>query len=106
MGQYSTLYKMKAWRDPRSGLRAEQLRKDPLCRKCKALGYDRSATIADHVEPHRGDLYAFLHNELQSLCKQCHDSAKQSEDVRGYDKTVGLDGWPDDPRHPVNQREE
>lgn len=105
MGQHSTLYKMKVWCDPRSGLRIQQLTKEPLCRKCKAFGYERSATIADHIEPHRGDIYAFLHNELQSLCKPCHDSDKQSEEVRGYSTQVGVDGWPDDPRHPVNKKD-
>jgi hypothetical protein len=40
--------------------------------------------------------------ELQSLCKFHHDSAKQQEEKMGYRSDIGADGWPMDPRHPVN----
>ena len=40
----------------------------------------------------------------QALCKSHHDGAKQSEDRRGYSTAVGADGWPLDPRHPVNRQ--
>jgi 5-methylcytosine-specific restriction endonuclease McrA len=60
------------------------------------------ATVADHVTPHRGDPEAFWYGQLQSLCKQCHDTRKTADDLRGY--TLDLDplGWPTDPRHPTN----
>jgi hypothetical protein len=38
---------------------------------------------------------------LQSLCAHCHESRKKLVERYGYDKTIGLDGLPTDPRHPV-----
>ena len=40
---------------------------------------------------------------LQSLCKACYDSTKQTEERRGYSREVGTDGFPLDPRHPGNR---
>src|SRR5262249_53706994 len=36
--------------------RAHQLLVEPLCRLCLEAGRVTPATVADHVEPHRGDL--------------------------------------------------
>lgn len=66
-------------------------------------GQTVAATIADHVERHNGDPALFFSIPLQSLCKTCHDSAKQAEELAGFSKEAGLDGWPIDPRHPFNQ---
>jgi hypothetical protein len=49
-------------------------------------------TIADHVVPHKGDWNDFRLGELQSLCKQCHDSTKQLIERRGYSYETGTDG--------------
>lgn len=63
-----------------------------------------SAAIVDHITPHRGDSALFFDEEnLQALCKTCHDSGKQSEERRGYSSVVGEDGYPVDPRHPANR---
>jgi hypothetical protein len=45
-------------------------------------GIATPATIADHVESHRGDWSAFLTGKLQSLCARCHDSLKKLHDRR------------------------
>jgi hypothetical protein len=45
-------------------------------------GVATPATIADHVESHRGDWSAFLSGKLQSLCAPCHDSLKKLHDRR------------------------
>jgi 5-methylcytosine-specific restriction protein A len=82
--------------------RLAQLRAEPLCRMCKAAGRITAATVADHVEPHRGDAEAFWTGELQSLCTTCHSSHKQAEEVNGYSSAIGTDGWPVDLRHPAN----
>jgi 5-methylcytosine-specific restriction enzyme A len=82
--------------------RLAQLKAHPLCVFCAALGIVTPATVADHVVPHRGSAHRFWHGELQSLCKLCHDKAKQAEEHRGYLPDVGLDGYPVDPRHPFN----
>lgn len=99
MGQYAQLYSLPVWRKQ---LRPAQLAKEPLCRMCAAKGKTTAATVVDHIKPHRGDLYTFADpDNLQSLCKTCHDSEKQSDEIRGYSKACGIDGWPLDPEHPM-----
>lgn len=92
------LYNTAAWRRKREA----QLRDEPLCRFCAAQDKVTAATIADHVEPHRGDEDAFWNNELQSLCHYHHNTAKQRQEVWGYDSITDLDGYPLDPNHPSN----
>jgi 5-methylcytosine-specific restriction protein A len=78
-----------------------QLRSQPRCEMCLKDGRINAATIADHIEPHKGDQQKFFFGELQSLCKLHHESAKKREEARGYSTQIGADGWPVDPRHPV-----
>lgn len=96
--RYRRLYKLGKWRRRRG----VQLMAEPLCQWCAAEGRTVAATEVHHATPHRGDMVAFLQGELVSLCKRCHDSRAQSIERRGYDTSVGLDGWPVDPRHPAN----
>jgi len=95
--QYRDLYKTDAWRR----LRLAHLSKEPLCRMCADEGRTVAATIVDHVNRHFSDWTMFFGGELQSLCKQHHDSKKQSIERRGYDTSIGADGWPTDPKHPT-----
>lgn len=101
MGQHPTWhpwYKLERWRR----LAKRQLREHPLCAMCLARGGRvEPATIADHVEPHRGDWNRFILGALQSLCKPCHDGAKREEEARGYRTDIGEDGLPLDPKHPA-----
>lgn len=84
--------------------RAEQLRKHPLCNFCVRHGKVTAATVADHIQPHRGDAVLFA-GPLQSLCKHCHDSRKQELEITGRDWVSGADlqGYPLDPNHPWNR---
>lgn len=74
---YHGLYSLPIWRDK---LRPEQLIREPFCREC-ARRYPPSdprhrtkATVVDHIIPHGGDRKRFTDPEnLQSLCKTCHD---------------------------------
>lgn len=93
MGQHSHLYNNKLWRQ----IRRELLRDEPLCRRCKSLGRVTLATVADHIEPHKGDEVKFWTGELQPLCKACHDGWKAKLENRGRDTSVGPDGWPLEP---------
>lgn len=79
--------------------RAAQLRDEPLCRICRALGRVTAATIADHITPHRGDPELF-EGPLQSLCAPCHSSIKQAQE-KGGGRFRGCDehGRPLDPAH-------
>lgn len=64
---------------------------------------DTSQLVADHVQPHRGNLELFWsEGNLRTLCKPCHDRDKQSEERIGFSKAIGLDGWPTDEKHPAN----
>jgi hypothetical protein len=76
------------------------MREHPLCVFCLAQGKVVPAKVADHVHKHHGDPTQFFAGELQSLCWQCHASRKYGIEVRGYDNTIGLDGWPCDKAHP------
>ncbi len=67
------------------------------------LGQVVAATVADHVRPHRGDLDLFLNRDnLQSLCKPCHDSHKKAQEFNpdGILRGAGLTGRPLDLAHP------
>lgn len=60
-------------------LRAEFLRLHPACAFCGAGG-----GVVDHIKRHRGDpALLFNWNNLQSLCKRCHDSEKQRRERAG-----------------------
>ena len=55
-------------------------------------------------QPHKGDLTLFNDPaNLESVCWRCHSGAIQSEEALGYDTTIGADGWPIDPKHPMSK---
>lgn len=79
--------------------RAQQLRDEPLCRMCAALGRTTAASVADHVIAHRGDEVLFWSGALQSLCQRCHDSAKQQMERSGTFRGCDEHGIPLDRSH-------
>lgn len=101
---YRRLYKKARWQG-KHGVRAQQLKKQPLCEMCLKAGRITQATICDHVDPKSKDTEAtFYKGPFQSLCKPHHDGAKQREEHLGYSAAVDISGWPIDARHPVNSR--
>lgn len=53
----------------------------PGCRRIEA---NTSRLVADHRKPHRGDEALFWDEEnLQTLCKPCHDKHKQRAERAG-----------------------
>jgi 5-methylcytosine-specific restriction enzyme A len=94
MHQY--LYNKQRWKRRRK----LQLTLEPLCAYCLKDGQVVPATVADHIVPHHGDEQAFFFGALQSLCDGCHSSVKAIEERRGFATTIGVDGFPTDPRHP------
>jgi 5-methylcytosine-specific restriction enzyme A len=86
----SDLYHTARWKRKR----AAQLAAHPLCAKCLRLGRPVSATVADHVVPHRGDETLFWEGELQSLCSSCHSSVKQAQEHGSAERGCTLDGIP------------
>lgn len=88
--RYANWYADRRWR----AKRAAQLQKEPLCRYCQEQGRITAADVADHIEPHRGDLAKFWRGALQSLCHECHSSRKQREDMGLAPKGCDSEGWP------------
>lgn len=65
------------------------------CRLCRRLEADTSQLVADHIKPHKGSERMFWDaDNIQTLCKTCHDGAKQASDKGSQRTTIGLDGWP------------
>lgn len=82
-------------------LRAKFLAKNKTCTFC-----GDKATVVDHIVPHKGNYSLFINDRnWQSLCKLCHDSAKQKAERRGLNQ-IGVDenGIPLDPSHLWNQK--
>lgn len=66
-------YHLARWRHPVWGVRAQALRKNPLCQVCQREGVVTAATEVDHVIPHRGDPWLFWSVEnCVGLCHQHH----------------------------------
>ena len=61
--------------------RAEYLKNNPLCIKCRAEGIIEKATVVDHIKPHKGDQHLFWDkNNWQPLCKYHHDRKTVMQD--------------------------
>ncbi|MES2787635.1 MAG: HNH endonuclease signature motif containing protein [Pseudomonadota bacterium] len=94
------MYNTKRW----YRLRWVQLQKDPLCADCAKRRKSVPATVVDHIKAHRGDEELFFDAEnLQSLCKPCHDGAKQQLEKSGTVRGCGEDGMPLDGNHHWNR---
>ena len=52
------------------------------CQRCGLTSDAKYALAVDHIKPHRGDEALFWdERNLQTLCKGCHDGAKQREEA-------------------------
>ena len=61
--------------------RVRYLKAHPLCVQCLKEGHAVTATVVDHIRPHRGDPVLFWDEKnWQSLCKPCHDKKTWNED--------------------------
>ncbi|WP_041742293.1 HNH endonuclease [Collimonas fungivorans] len=97
---YKHLYNTKRW----YRLRHYQLTDTPLCAMCSRLDKVTPATVADHIKPHRGDEVLFFDpKNLQSLCKPCHDGAKQQLEKSGTLRGCDVAGLPLDANHHWNR---
>ena len=87
----------------RSGRTAGRINFGPtLCAICEAEGRITPATVADHIESHRGDYTVFVRGALRSLCAACHDNL-QGFTHKPYSSAIGADGFPLDKNHPFNR---
>ena len=92
------LYRTARWQAVRQRVLADS----PLCTYCSSAGRTVPASVVDHVTPHRGNVDLFWSGPFQSLCKVCHDGAKQREDNKGRAIGVTPDGTPLDRSHHWN----
>lgn len=86
-------------------LRANYLAENPYCVYCEQEGRGYLfGSVVDHIEPHRGDPLLFWdENNLQTLCKQHHDAAKQAEEKGTPPRGCDGDGIPLDSGHHWNE---
>lgn len=98
--EYHRWYKLACW----EARRRWQLAQNPLCEICAQRGMTVPANVADHVTPHKGNWMSFMQGDLQSLCASCHSGEKQAQERNGYSDTIGVDGFPIDPKHPFRTR--
>jgi len=67
-------YDRVAWKKAR----ALQLQLEPLCRKCRTIGKLTAASVVDHIIPREAGGPDYDQENLQSLCKPCHDGKTRS----------------------------
>lgn len=88
---WATWYSHRRWRR----IRARQLAKEPLCRRCRELGRITPAEHVDHIEPHKGDRAKFWGGPFQSLCASHHSEKTALEEGKQVRPEVADDGTPD-----------
>ncbi len=73
----AALYATPRWQAIRRAVLIER----PFCVRCLEKGRYTPAEVVDHIRPHRGDERLFYdYNNLQPLCKVCHDTKTAAED--------------------------
>ena len=76
-------------------VRHDVLSSQPLCVMCLSRDMVEPADTVDHIKPHRGDAELFWDRDnLQSLCKRCHDSDKALIERGKTPVYIGVDGYP------------
>lgn len=94
-------YTWRIWTDPVTGLRAQQLARQPLCERHKARGQDVAADTVNHrtaVSSGRtpAEQWALFidPNNHESTCTGCHSREIQREERGRPRQALGADGWP------------
>ena len=75
-------------------LRAQLLKREPLCRLCLAKGRVTPATIADHVTPIAKGGAVYDITNMQPVCRGCHDAKTLRDQGKRVRPTIGVNGWP------------
>lgn len=81
----------QAWRKWYKTARWQKLRMSVLvrdlftCQMCRKMETNTSQLVGDHKIPHHGDEAMFWDdNNVQCVCKTCHDSEKQRQERRAW----------------------
>lgn len=107
--QYRRLYRDKRWYGPHGIRKQAFLRDFYTCQRCGCIviegnRHHRRAAVANHRKPHKGNEVLFFDlRNVETVCKACHDTLVQREEVRGYTIGADIDGRPVDPNHPWNR---
>ena len=81
--------------------RAHQLQIEPLCRLCLDRGDVTPATVADHIEPHKGNYNAFVLGPAEEpLCAPAMMVCNRASNAEATRRAIGVDGYPVDRAHP------
>ena len=77
-----TIYNSREWRE----LREQKLRANPLCELCQQKGIVTAAHQVHHIHPIEDShsvqemrKWAFMYENLQSVCDQCHADIHKAE---------------------------
>ena len=77
-----TIYNSREWRE----LREQKLRANPLCEICEQKGIVTAAHQVHHIHPIEDShsvqemrKWAFMYENLQSVCDQCHADIHKAE---------------------------
>jgi 5-methylcytosine-specific restriction protein A len=74
--------------------REQRLRREPLCRDCKAKGLTIEATVPDHIIPlAKGG--TDTEDNIRCLCHECHLRRTAEQFGHRYKQPARVDGWPD-----------
>ena len=91
-GRYerAAMYATQRWQD----IRRAVLLDHPWCAACLKNGVHTPAQVVDHIKPHKGDATLFFDvDNLQPLCKSCHD-AKTAKEDGGFGRPIEKRGAP------------
>ena len=76
------IYNSREWRE----LREQKLRANPLCEICEQKGITTAAHQVHHIHPIEDShsvqemrKWAFMYENLQSVCDQCHNDIHKAE---------------------------
>lgn len=93
---YQKLYNTREWKQIKARVHNRDMW---LCQNCHCItskGLARNnprLAIADHIKAHKGNKELFTNlNNIQTLCKYCHDGHKQHLD-KNTKRMQRVDGW-------------
>jgi 5-methylcytosine-specific restriction protein A len=90
MQKFEPLRKRSGWRWQK--LREQILKTNPFCIICLNNGFAVPASQVDHIIPiHKGGTDQI--ENLQGLCKSCHDKKTIEEQGLMIRPMIGIDGW-------------
>src|SRR5688500_1528324 len=76
--------------------RAALLKREPLCRPCKAKGRVTAATQVDHIRSLAQGGAAYDPDNLQPICGPCHQDKCNADKGHRVKRRIQPDGWPEE----------